>query len=84
MAFVGQTATQPLEVWLVPSSGRAEKVTKINDDLQKAALVTPEIYRYASFDRPRSRRHLRPIGRPKEARVTADRADSRRTDGPLD
>ena len=36
LAFVGQTATQPPEVWLLPAGGHAERVTKINEDLRQA------------------------------------------------
>jgi dipeptidyl aminopeptidase/acylaminoacyl peptidase len=51
LSFVGQTATQPPEVWLLPAGGPAERVSKINDNLRKASLVQPEIYHYESFDK---------------------------------
>ncbi len=70
IAFVGQTATQPPEVWLMPAGGHAERVSKINDDLRKASLVKPEIYRYASFDKKEIEAALyRPLGQAKDARV---------------
>ncbi len=70
LAFVGQTAMQPPEVWLIPAGGHAECVTKINDDLRQASLVKPEIYRYKSFDRTEIEAALyRPAGKTKDARV---------------
>jgi dipeptidyl aminopeptidase/acylaminoacyl peptidase len=70
LAFVGQTATQPHEVWLLPAGGHAERVTKINDDLRKASLVKPEIYRYTSFDKAEIESALyRPNDHAKDARV---------------
>jgi dipeptidyl aminopeptidase/acylaminoacyl peptidase len=70
LAFVGQTATQPPEVWLLPASGHAERMTKINEELRKASLVKPEIYRYTSFDKTKIEAALyRPVGQAKDARV---------------
>jgi dipeptidyl aminopeptidase/acylaminoacyl peptidase len=70
VAFVGHTATQPLEVWLLPSGGHSERVTRINEDLRKASLVKPEIYRYTSFDQTEIEAALyRPPGQAKDARV---------------
>jgi dipeptidyl aminopeptidase/acylaminoacyl peptidase len=50
LAFVGQTATQLPEVWLLPPGGKAEPVTRLNAGFPAAGLVRPEYYRYASFD----------------------------------
>jgi dipeptidyl aminopeptidase/acylaminoacyl peptidase len=50
LAFVGQTATQLPEVWLLPPGGKAEPVTRLNAGFAAAGLVRPEYYRYASFD----------------------------------
>jgi dipeptidyl aminopeptidase/acylaminoacyl peptidase len=70
LAFVGQTATLPPEVWLMQSEGHAEPVTKINDELRKANLVKPEIYRYTSFDKTEIEAALyRPVGQAKDARL---------------
>jgi dipeptidyl aminopeptidase/acylaminoacyl peptidase len=70
VAFVGQTATQPPELWLMPAGRSAERVTKINEDLRKANLVKPEIYRYASFDKTEVEAALyRPVGQAKDTRV---------------
>ena len=70
LAFVGQTATQPLEVWLMPSGRQAQRVTNINNDLRKASLIKPEIYRYASFDKTEIEAALyRPVGHAKDDRV---------------
>jgi dipeptidyl aminopeptidase/acylaminoacyl peptidase len=50
VAFVGQEATQPPEVWLLPPGGPAECVSKFNDGLRGRKLVRPEFFRYTSFD----------------------------------
>jgi dipeptidyl aminopeptidase/acylaminoacyl peptidase len=67
MAFVGQTATQPPEIWLMPAGDHiAERVTKINEELRKVSLIKPEIYRYASFDKTEIEAALyRPAGQAK-------------------
>jgi dipeptidyl aminopeptidase/acylaminoacyl peptidase len=70
LAFIGQTATQPPEVWFMTSAGQAERVTKINDELRNAHLVKPEIYRYTSFDKTEIEAALyRPPGQARDARV---------------
>jgi dipeptidyl aminopeptidase/acylaminoacyl peptidase len=70
LAFIGQTATQPPEVWLKPASGSAERVTSINEDLRKANLVKPEVYTYASFDKTEIEAALyRPLGRARDSRA---------------
>jgi dipeptidyl aminopeptidase/acylaminoacyl peptidase len=51
LAFVGQTATDPPEVWLTVVGGRPERQTHFNDALRKVGLIRPEHYRYASFDK---------------------------------
>jgi dipeptidyl aminopeptidase/acylaminoacyl peptidase len=54
----------------MPAGGHAERVTKINDDLRKASLVKPEIYRYVSFDKTEIEAALyRPTGQAKDARA---------------
>ena len=54
----------------MPAGGRAERVTKINDDLRKANLTMPEIYRYMSFDKTEIEAALyRPAGKVKDAHV---------------
>jgi dipeptidyl aminopeptidase/acylaminoacyl peptidase len=51
VAFVGQTATEPAEVWLWTPGGRAERQTHFNDAVRNAGLTRPEFYRYKSFDK---------------------------------
>jgi dipeptidyl aminopeptidase/acylaminoacyl peptidase len=54
IAFVGQTATEPEEIWLWDQPGAQQgaprKVSHFNDSWQQYALVKPEIYKYKSFD----------------------------------
>jgi dipeptidyl aminopeptidase/acylaminoacyl peptidase len=50
LAFVGQTATQLPEVYLMRTGGRAECVTAFNDSFRKIGLIKPEFIRYRSFD----------------------------------
>ena len=50
IAFVGQTATEPEEIWLWDAHGAPKKVSHFNDSWKKFALVEPEIYKYKSFD----------------------------------
>jgi dipeptidyl aminopeptidase/acylaminoacyl peptidase len=70
LAFVGHTATQPPEVWLLPVGGKAERVTKINDELRKEILVKPEIFHYASFDKTEIEAALyRPVVQTKDSRM---------------
>jgi dipeptidyl aminopeptidase/acylaminoacyl peptidase len=70
VAFVGQTATDPPEVWLIPNGGQPERVTHFNDSFQKLDLVHPEFYRYVSFDKTEIEAALyRPRRLAKEVRV---------------
>jgi dipeptidyl aminopeptidase/acylaminoacyl peptidase len=50
IAFVGQTATQPEEIWLWDGRGAPKKVSHLNDTWRQYALSKPEIYKYKSFD----------------------------------
>jgi dipeptidyl aminopeptidase/acylaminoacyl peptidase len=50
LAFVGQTATELPEVWLIPPGGAPLKVTSLNDLEWSEKLAGPEIIRYKSFD----------------------------------
>jgi len=50
IAFVGQSATAPQELWLRDSSGASKQVTHINEAWTHYPLVAPEIYKYKSFD----------------------------------
>ncbi len=84
LAFVGQTAIEPHEIWLKPAGGSAERVTKINEQLLKASLVKPEFYRYTSFDKTEVEAALyRPKGAREGRQGASGRVDPWRTDGPL-
>jgi dipeptidyl aminopeptidase/acylaminoacyl peptidase len=50
IAFVGQTATEPEEIFLWDGQGTPKKVSHFNDSWQQYALIRPEIYKYTSFD----------------------------------
>jgi len=50
IAFVGQTATEPEEIWLWDGQGAPKRVSHLNDSWRQYALVKPEIYKYKSFD----------------------------------
>jgi dipeptidyl aminopeptidase/acylaminoacyl peptidase len=48
--FVSQTATQPQELFLWDGQGAPRQLTHVNDAWKQYALVTPEYYKYKSFD----------------------------------
>ncbi|MFI5057081.1 MAG: S9 family peptidase [Candidatus Acidiferrales bacterium] len=50
IAFVGQTATEPEEIWLWDGQGAPKKISHLNDSWRQYALSKPEIYKYKSFD----------------------------------
>jgi dipeptidyl aminopeptidase/acylaminoacyl peptidase len=50
IAFVGQTSVAPQELWLRPADGQAQQVTHLNEALQSYRLISPEFYKYKSFD----------------------------------
>ncbi len=50
VAFVGGTATEAQELWIWNRKDAPERVTHLNDGWAKHALLTPEIYKYKSFD----------------------------------
>jgi dipeptidyl aminopeptidase/acylaminoacyl peptidase len=49
VAFVGQTATQPPELW-IRSGSDVRAVTRLNNDWNHPPLAMPEPVRYRSFD----------------------------------
>jgi dipeptidyl aminopeptidase/acylaminoacyl peptidase len=50
-AFVGETATQPQEIWLAVSGQPAVEFPNFNKSFTASALLCkPEIYKYKSFD----------------------------------
>ncbi len=50
IAYVGQTATEPQEVWIWDQQGAQRKLSHVNDAWKQYDLVKPEIYKYKSFD----------------------------------
>jgi dipeptidyl aminopeptidase/acylaminoacyl peptidase len=50
IAYVGQTATEPQEVWLWDQQGAQRKLSHVNEAWKQYELVKPEIYKYKSFD----------------------------------
>jgi dipeptidyl aminopeptidase/acylaminoacyl peptidase/tetratricopeptide (TPR) repeat protein len=50
LAFAGESATNPAEVWLVRRATPAERVSEFNKSWSSIALVKPEFFRYKSFD----------------------------------
>ena len=50
LAFIGETTTQPQEIWISSGSDRAEAVTRLMEKRAQIAAIAPEIVRYSSFD----------------------------------
>lgn len=50
IAFVGHSATTPPEVWTWDQKSQARQISHINDPWKQISLITPEIYKYKSFD----------------------------------
>lgn len=50
IAFFGQSATAPQELWLRDPQGEARQITHMNEALKSFGLLTPEFYKYKSFD----------------------------------
>ena len=50
LAFVGETATQPQEIWLAVSGQPAREFPHFNKSFNASALRKPEIFKYKSFD----------------------------------
>ncbi|HEV3419181.1 MAG TPA: S9 family peptidase [Candidatus Acidoferrum sp.] len=50
IAFVGQTSAASPELWLRDAEGQAQQVTHLNESLKSYGLITPEFYKYKSFD----------------------------------
>jgi dipeptidyl aminopeptidase/acylaminoacyl peptidase len=50
MIFVGQTATEPQELYAWDNGGKPVQLTHLHDAWKQYALVKPEIYKYKSFD----------------------------------
>jgi dipeptidyl aminopeptidase/acylaminoacyl peptidase len=48
IAFVGQTATAPQELWLRSAQGETRQITHLNDSFKAYGLIAPEFYKYKS------------------------------------
>jgi dipeptidyl aminopeptidase/acylaminoacyl peptidase len=48
--FIGQTTTQPQELYVWDQTGTPQQLTHLNDSWKQFALIAPEIYKYKSFD----------------------------------
>ena len=48
--FVGQSATQPQELYSSDEDGAPVQLTHLNDSWKQYALIQPEFYKYKSFD----------------------------------
>ena len=50
VAFAGQTATTPQELWLWDLKSAPKQISHLNDSWKQYTLSTPEFYKYKSFD----------------------------------
>ncbi|HKF51658.1 MAG TPA: S9 family peptidase, partial [Candidatus Acidoferrales bacterium] len=50
LAFVGESATEPPEIYLSSAGAPAEKVTHLNSSWDNVTLSKPEFFRFKSFD----------------------------------
>jgi dipeptidyl aminopeptidase/acylaminoacyl peptidase len=50
VVFVGQSATQPQELWDWDAKGEPKQVSHLNDSWKQFSLSKPEVYKYKSFD----------------------------------
>jgi dipeptidyl aminopeptidase/acylaminoacyl peptidase len=50
VAFAGQSATSPAELWLWDQKNSPQVVSHLNDSWKQFTLSTPEFYKYKSFD----------------------------------
>jgi len=50
VAFAGQTATTPQELWLWDQKGSPKQISHLNDSWKQYTLSVPEFYKYKSFD----------------------------------
>jgi dipeptidyl aminopeptidase/acylaminoacyl peptidase len=50
IVFVGQSATQPQELWSWDTKSEPKQISHLNDAWKEYALGKPEIYKYKSFD----------------------------------
>jgi dipeptidyl aminopeptidase/acylaminoacyl peptidase len=50
IAFVGETFTEPQEIWFAPAGQRPKKIPRFNQSFDASSLVKPQLYKYKSFD----------------------------------
>ena len=50
VAFAGQTATTPPELWLWDQKSAPRQISHLNDSWKQYTLSAPEFYKYKSFD----------------------------------
>jgi dipeptidyl aminopeptidase/acylaminoacyl peptidase len=50
IAFVGESSTEPQEIWLAAASQQPKKIPEFNKSFDTSALIRPELYKYKSFD----------------------------------
>ncbi len=50
VAFAGQTATTPQELWLWDQKSAPKQVSHLNDSWKEYTLSAPEFYKYKTFD----------------------------------
>ena len=50
VAFAGQTATTPQELWLWDQKDAPKQISQLNDSWKQYTLSAPEFYKYKSFD----------------------------------
>src|SRR6202040_3986562 len=50
VAFAGQTATTPQELWLWDQKSAPKQISQLNESWKQYTLSAPEFYKYQSFD----------------------------------
>jgi dipeptidyl aminopeptidase/acylaminoacyl peptidase len=50
IAFVGESSTEPQEIWLAAAGQQPKKIPEFNKSFDTSALIRPELYKYKSFD----------------------------------
>jgi len=50
VAFAGQTATTPQELWIWDQKNAPKQISHLNDSWKQYSLSTPEFYKFKSFD----------------------------------
>lgn len=72
LAFVGESPTGAPELWISTEPGKAEAVTRLNEDWDGGALIEPDLLAYSSFDEtPIEAALFKPPGYQERAHVPA-------------